>query len=157
MEKLLVLIIFGLLCHHSANAQWHVNTCDVQDIELATSDEFECLWNKATTTVKVGQVTCLVGGGISIIGGATLLLSSGSNSEASSGYAMIGALIVTTGLSAVAVSIPIWAVGASRKSKLKESPAYQDLQRTSLKISPTLEKNRLNKQACMSLAISLNF
>lgn len=157
MKTLLPLILLILLCHHSANAQWHGKSCGVQDIKIATSDEFECMWNKASTTVKVGQVTCLVGGGISIIGGAMALLSSGSDAEAASGYAMISALVVTVGLSAVAISIPIWAVGASRKSRLMKSPAYQNLQRTSLMISPTLEKNRLNQQAIPGLAISLTF
>ena len=136
MKNLLPLIGLLLLCHQSANAQWYEKSCGVQDIEFATSDEFECMWKKATTTIKVGKITCLTGTGIAVIGGIAILASSGSSSEDASGYTMIGATGMTIGLAVAVVSIPIWAVGASRKSKLMESPAYQNSQGASLQSHP---------------------
>lgn len=157
MKNLLPLIGLILLCYQSANAQWHGKSCGVQDIELATSDEFDCMWKKAATTVKVGKITCLTGTGIAVIGGIAILASSASSSEDASGYTMIGAAGVTFGLAIAVVSIPIWAVGASRKSKLMESPAYQDFQGASLQISPMIDKNHFTRHASLGLAVSLNF
>jgi hypothetical protein len=157
MKKLLLLVIFASVCHISASAQWYERSCGVQEIESATSDAFECLWNKADKVVEVGMSTCRVGTGITVMGGITMFVSSGSDTEASSGYSMIGALAIASGLAVVAVSIPIWAVGSSRKSKLMDSPAYQEVQGASVQISPIIDKNHLTKQASLGLAVFFNF
>lgn len=157
MKNILPLICIILLCYQAVNAQWHEKACGVQDIESATSDEFDCMWNKAVTTVKVGQIACLVGTSIAILGGAVTLVASGTDSESTSGTSMFGALAAVSGLSITAISIPIWAVGASRRSRLMKSPAYQDFQGVSLQVSPTIETNRCNEQASLGLAFLLNF
>ncbi|MEA3460894.1 MAG: hypothetical protein U9R49_03370 [Bacteroidota bacterium] len=153
MKSLLSLIAFILFSHCSVNAQWYERACGVQDFELATSDEFECMWNKADKIVHVGMRTCGIGTGIVVVGGVTMFVSSASDGA----YSMIGATGIICGLATVVVSVPIWAIGASRKNKLMDSPAYQDFQGTSLQISPMIEKNHLNKQASLGLAVSLNF
>lgn len=157
MKYLLLLITLVLLCHCSVNAQWYERACGVHDLESATSDEFDCMWNKAATTVKVGQISCLVGTSIAILGGAVSLVASGTDSEAASGTTMIGATVAICGLTATAISIPIWAVGASRRSKLEKSPAYQDFQSATLQFSPMIETNHFTQQASLGLAVLLNF
>ena len=154
MKNLLLLAIFFLFCQCSVNAQWYNKGCGVLDIESATANEFDCMWKKAASTAKVGQITCVVGGGLALIGGITMLVA---NPCCSSGYTMVGVLAVEVGLIVTAVGIPIWAVGGSRKSKLKDSPHYKNSINTSLRISPSLGINQFNQKAVPALTIACRF
>ncbi len=153
MKKLVLLIIFPLLCICSVNAQWYEKKCGVRDIDLATSEEFDCMWDKADKLVHAGMRTCGVGTGIALIGGISMFISSASDG----GYSMIGATGIMFGLATVAAGVPIWAVGGSRKSKLVESPAYQDSQYATLQIAPVLQKNQFSSQTCLGVSASLYF
>lgn len=153
MKKLLVMFVFALSGICSVNAQWYERSCGVQDIESATSDEFDCLWSKTDKIVNAGMRTCGIGTGLAVLGGITMFVTSAGDG----GYSIIGATGVICGLTAVIVSIPIWAIGASRENKLMDSPAYQDFQPSTLRIAPMIDKNHFNRQASLGLTASLNF
>ena len=108
---------------------------------------------EADKTIREGMRTCGVGTSIAVLGGITMAVSS----EGDGGYSMIGAAGIISGLAVVIVSIPIWTIGASRRSKLTESPAYKDSQPATLQITPLIENNQFNKQASLGLTASLNF
>ena len=154
MKSLLLLAIFILFCHCSLDAQWYNKACGVQDIESATPDEFTCMWKKATTTVKVGRITCAVGGGLVLAGGLTMLIA---DPCCSSGYFMTGALGIEVGLVVVAVSIPIWSVGASRRNKLRATPAYQEPSKLSFELTPRFEMMQLTQRAAPGIALTCRF
>jgi len=106
MKPVLLLFVFALFSAYPVNAQWYERACGVQDIELATSDEFECMWNKADKTIQAGMRTCGIGTGIAVLGGVTMFVSGASDG----GYSMIGATGIICGLATVVVSIPIWSI-----------------------------------------------
>jgi hypothetical protein len=153
MNRLLLLVILPVLCISSVNAQWYERACGVEDIDLASPEEFACMWDKADELVHAGMRTCGVGSGIALIGGISMFISSTSDG----GYSMIGATGIVFGLATVAAGVPLWAVGGSRKSKLMESPAYQDNRAATLQIVPVLQKNQFSKQSCLGVSASLNF
>jgi len=153
MKNIVLLTVFALLSNISVNAQWFERACDVQEIEIATSDEFECMWNKADKTIHAGMRTCGIGTGIAVVGGITMFISSASDD----GYSMIGATGIICGLATVAVSIPIWAIGASRRNKLMDTPAYEESQSATLHISPLINKNQFTKEASLGISAALSF
>ena len=154
MKKLLFLLL--LICCYFGNvtAQWHVRSCEVQDIQLATQDEFNCLWKKANTVAKVGKISFAVGAGLVAIGGITMLIS---DPCCSSGALLTGFLGLEAGVVIAALSIPIWSVGSSRLKKLRASPQYQVLQIRTVEMSPFLSKNQLNRQPAPGVALTFRF
>jgi hypothetical protein len=157
MKNLLLVIVCALLLHSSANAQWYERSCGVPDLESASPDEFACMWNRADAIVQFGMKTCGIGTGIAVMGGVAMFVSSGPGYESSSGYSMIGALGLVCGLATVTASIPIWTVGASRKSRLSDSPHYPGDHAASIQILPMFRNNDLNRQGCVGLSASLSF
>ena len=153
MKNRLFLIFFALLFMCHVNAQWYERACDVRDFELATSDEFECMWNKAGKTVDTGMRTCGIGTGIAVLGGVTMFVSGASDGA----YSMIGATGIICGLATVAASVPIWAIGASRRNKLMDTPAYKDSRSTTFQISPLIHNNQISKHASLGISASLSF
>lgn len=153
MNKLLLLMILPVLCISSLNAQWYERSCGVGDMDLASPEEFECMWNKAENLVHAGMRTCGVGTGIALVGGISMFISSSSDG----GYSMIGATGIMFGLATVAAGVPLWAVGGSRKSKLMDSQAYQDTRATTLQILPVLQKNQFSNKSCLGVSASLVF
>lgn len=143
-----------LFCLTSASAQWHARSCGVQEIEFASPEEFDCLWNKANTVVKVGKITCAVGAGLAVIGGMTILIA---DPCCSSGYTMVGALGMKAGIIITAISIPIWTTGATRLSKLRANPLYEDFKRTSLELSPVIGKNQYAGKAHLGIGLCYRF
>ena len=75
MKKLLYILALIICYHSTTTAQWHVRSCGVEDIQLATQDEYSCLWKKANTVAKVGKISFAVGAGLVAIGGITMLVS----------------------------------------------------------------------------------
>lgn len=153
MKHILLLFVFALISSYSVKAQWYERACGVQDIELATSDEFKCMWDKADKTINAGMRTCGIGTGIVVLGGIAMFVSSTSDG----GYSMIGATGIICGLATVSVSIPIWSIGASRRNKMMDSPAYQDFHGTSLQITPLIGNNQFTKHASLGISACLSF
>lgn len=146
-------MILPVLSINSLNAQWYERSCGVGDMDLASPEEFECMWNKADNLVHAGMRTCGMGTGIALVGGISMFISSSSDS----GYSMIGATGIMFGLATVAAGVPLWAVGGSRKSKLMESAAYKDSPTATLQLAPLVQKNKFSRQANLGLTASLVF
>jgi hypothetical protein len=147
MKRTLLLIIFILSFLNAIDAQWYHRSCGVTDINNTTSEEFECLWKKATKNVRVGGI-------ITTIGISCLLIAYiGSEDE----WTYLGPIMIVGGLFIDLIGIPIWIIGANRRSKLKKNPKYEDFILGSLNLSPALGVNQFNGTHYVGMSLSLNF
>jgi len=121
MKETTLSIVFAFTLLYSANCQWYNKSCGVSDINNSTLDEFECLWKKSNNIAKIGRTTCAFGTAFMIAGGITMIVA---DPCCSSGALLLGYFAVLGGGAINIVGIPIWTVGAARKSKLKGSEHY---------------------------------
>ena len=156
MKKALLLIIFILTVLYSVDAQWYYKHCGVIDINNSTSEEFDCLWNKASRNSIGGAITTGIGigaAGIGLIWGSYALRESYWYEWA----AFLPISIMTAGLITLSVGLPIWITGAARKSNLRKNPHYNNLSFGTLKVAPTIKKNHFNNSYAFGLTASLSF
>jgi hypothetical protein len=146
MKRTLLLIIFILSFLNAIDAQWYYRSCGVTDINNTTSEEFECLWKKATKNVRVGGIITAIGTSCFFIGFI------GSSEDE-----FLGTSIGIVGLFIDCIGIPIWIIGANRRSKLKKNPKYEDFILGSLNLSPVIGLNQINNSQYFGLSLSLNF
>ena len=142
----------------SANANWSFRSCGVTDINNCTSEEFECLWEKATKNVRVGSIIS----GIGFVGiGSTVLLTTlslGAEIDISDPFwAGLVYLSIGTAIIGSILGLPIWITGASRKSNLRKNPHYEALNISSLNIYPSLYRNHFNNSYSLGVTATLSF
>ncbi len=147
-----VIFVFSLLC--SANCQWYHKSCSVSDIYNTTVDEFDCLWKKSNNLAKVGRTTCAVGTAFMIAGGITMIAA---DPCCSSGILLLGYFAVLGGGAINIVGLPIWIVGAERKSKLKKSIHFKNQPITTIRITPVLQRNNYNNNHTFGLTATISF
>ena len=147
-----VILVFSLLC--SANCQWYHKLCGVSDISNTTVDEFDCLWKKSNNLTKVGKTTCAVGTAFMIAGGITMIAA---DPCCSSGLLLGGYFTVLGGVAINIVGVPIWVVGAERKSKLKESIHYKNQAVKTIRITPGLQRNHHNNNYAFGITATFSF
>ena len=119
MKKTLLFFIvtFSVLC--SVDAQWYYRSCGVIDINNTTSEEFECLWKKATKNVRFGAIITAIGGS-SIITGIIIYFNYEEEGWVSF-VPLAAAVFFSAGFFIGLTGIPIWIIGANRRSKLKKT------------------------------------
>jgi hypothetical protein len=126
----------------------------VPDIHNITADEFDCLWTESYNLAKGGKTTVIVGTAFLLVGGITMIAA---NPCCSSGFFISGSLAVFVGGAINIFGIPIWIVGADRKSKLKESIHYKNQALKTLRISPVLQRNQLDNTPTFGITATINF
>ncbi len=147
-----VIFVFSLLC--SANCQWYHKSCGASDIYNTTVDEFDCLWKESNNLAKVGRTTCAVGTAFMIAGGITMIAA---DPCCSSGILLLGYFAVLGGGAINIVGLPIWIVGAERKSKLKKSIHFKNQPITTIRITPVLQRNHYNNNHTFGLTATISF
>ena len=161
MKKTILLIIFMLFFIKATDAQWYSRQCGVIDLNICTSDEFECLWKKASNTSKVGCITTIAGSSCLTVGmfiafaemtGKSKAIFTGEDYKEKnfSPILVIGGILLYVGT-------PIWITGAIRKSKLRKTPNYNNLNLGSLNVSPIISVNQFNDTYYFGMSVSLNF
>jgi len=151
MKNILIILLVVFFYSNTANGQWYNKSCGVIDINTCSMEEFNCMWNKASKTAHRGAVTTIIGS--SIIGAGGVIALIGGSEEA----VWTGLFFVMTGGFIDIIGVPIWIVGAARKSNLKKSPYYQDLNLGSLNITPAFGVNHANNSHYIGIGISLSF
>ena len=154
MKELVALVLFVCSIFCSANCQWYHKSCGVSDIYNTTVDEFDCLWKKSNNLALIGKTTCAVGTAIMIAGGITMIAA---DPCCSSGLLLLGYLAVEVGLAINIVGVPIWVVGAIRKSNLKENKHFKNQAFKTIKITPALHRNHYNNSYAFGIAATLSF
>lgn len=144
--------IFSVFC--SANCQWYYKSCGVSDINNVTKDEFDCLWKNANKIVKVGRTTCAVGTAFMIAGGITMLAT---DPCCSSGQTLLGFYTVIGGTAINIVGLPIWLVGAKRKSKLKASRHFNNQGLGTIRLTPIIQGNHFNSSHTFGITATISF
>lgn len=133
---------------YSADAQWYERSCGVTDLDSITTQDFECLWAKATITARTGQIITGIGTSSIVVGG---IIVSGD-------YAFTAVTLIMIGIAIdVFIGAPVWITGASRKSRLRETPLYEAPNSASFNLSPTISKNHFNNSYSVGFTASLNF
>ena len=157
MKKALLLVSLIFSGLYAVDAQWSYKSCGVVDINECTSEEFECLWERATKNVRVGAIT--TGIGVAGIGTSILMVTLIMGAEIDSGpvSAIFTYLSFGAGIVGVIIGPPIWITGAARKSKLRTNPHYEALNSLSFNLSPTINRNQFNNSYAFGLTASLSF
>ncbi len=143
-----------LLGSNTLNAQWYTRSCDVLNVNECSSEEFECLWNKASKMSKTGAIVTIVGTS-AIAGGGLLIGIAAGNGHA--GFAWTGVTFIMGGILIDIIGLPVWIIGANRKYFLKNTPGYKDLNYAKLSISPIMLSDNINSSQIPGLSISLRF
>jgi len=154
MMKAIVSVIIVFSFSYSASCQWYYRSCGASNIENTTLDEFDCLWKKSNNLAKVGRTTCAVGTTFMIAGGITMVAA---DPCCSSGLLLCGYFAVLGGVAINIVGIPIWVVGAERKSKLRESIHYKNQAFKTIGITPALQRNHCNNNYAFGITATLSF
>ncbi len=152
--RVLPAILLLLAICNVLHAQWYTRSCGVADPENMDPDQFECLWKKSNTIATVGKITCGVGTAVFLVGSITMVAA---NPCTSSGLLLLGGFTAITGLAVDAIGAPIWIVGGTRKSKLKANPLYDDRQKFSLRISPSLKGIDPGNQHAFGMSVTIYF
>ena len=167
MKKTLFLVIFILSFINTANAQiiyfiqksrndtihWYNKSCGVADINNITTEEFDCLWDASSKTVRVGKIT--TGIGVASIG---LTFLTGAKAFESGGFWNIPAFVFFgTSIVGIVIGPPIWITGAVRKSNLRKYPHYGNINSGSLKVSPDIGVNQFDNTFNYGLTLTLSF
>ena len=74
-----------------------------------------------------------------------------------SGRFLMGYFAVLTGLAIDALFIPVWAVGATRISQLKETEIYKERQKLSIRLSPAIQIIESNNRITFGFAAAVRF
>ena len=148
MKKTFLFLIVTFSVLYSADAQWYERSCGVTDLDSITTQEFECLWAKATITARMGKIITGIGTSFIVVGG---IIVGGE-------YAFTG---VTLGMIGIVIDVfigaPVWITGASRKSRLRKNPLYDAPNSGSFNLSPTISKNHFNNSYSVGFTASLKF
>ena len=156
MKKTVLLIVFILSFVHAADAQWYERSCGVTDLNNLTSEEFDCLWKKSHNEVGGGILLTIIGTSTIVAGifipDTGLGLYEGYVNELGKQLFMIA-----IGVAIDIVGILIWERGAHRKSQLKKSPHYENLNLESLNISPAIGVNQSNNTYNYGVTLSFTF
>lgn len=147
-----VMLAFTLLC--AVECQWYYRTCGVTDIENATSDEFDCLWEKSNRMASRGRTTCVVGGSIMIVGGIAMIATDPCCSQ---GVFMLAGLTFFVGGGITILGLPAWVAGAGRKSQLKGNIHSQNQALKTILISPVMQRNHLNNSHIFGIGATISF
>ena len=148
MKKVIFLFIVLFSVSYSADAQWYERFCGVTDLDSITTQEFECLWAKATITAQTGKIITGIGTSFIVVGG---IIVGGEYAFTGVTLAMIGIVID------VFIGAPVWITGAGRKSELRKTPYYETLNLQTLNISPIIYKNQFNSSYSLGITASLRF
>jgi len=148
MKKALLLFIVLFSISYSVDAQWYERLCAVTDLDSITTQEFECLWAKATITARTGKIITGIGTSFIVVGGIIVVAESSFTGVT---LAMIGIVID------VIIGAPVWITGAGRKSELRKTPYYETLNLQTLNISPIIYKNQFNSSYSLGITASLRF
>ena len=148
MKKTLLFFIVTFSFLSSAQAQWYERSCGVTDLDNITTQEFECLWAKATITARTGKIITGIGTSFIVVGG---IMVGGQYAFTGVTLAMIGTVID------VFIGAPVWITGAGRKSELRKTPYYETLNLQTLNISPIIYKNQFNSSYSIGITASLRF
>ena len=148
MKKPLLFLIVTFSILYSADAQWYEKSCGVNDMDNVTTQEFECLWAKATITARTGKIITGIGTSFIAVGGIIVVAKASFTGVT---LAMIGIVID------VFIGAPVWITGAGRISNLKENPHYKNLKFGSVKLAPTIIKNHFNNSYSTGLTVKLAF
>lgn len=155
MAKAILFLIFFCSIVTTANAQWHIKTCEVPNIYDCTTEEFECLWKNASKNVTGGAITTSIGSA-SIVSGI-VVYSRVYSPEGDLGHALIGGFLIITGVVADVVGITAIKRGKNRKDLLRTTPNYKSLMPESLNITPDLKKIPFNNTYSIGISATLNF
>ncbi len=148
MKKVFLFLIVTFSVLYSADAQWYEKSCGVTDLDSITTQEFECLWAKATITARTGKIITGIGTSLIVVGG---IMVGGQYAFTGVTFAMIGIVID------VFIGAPVWITGNNRKFNLRENPHYKNLNIGSLKVAPTISKNNFNNSYSVGFTASLKF
>ena len=148
MKRTLLFFIVTFSVLYSADAQWYERLCAVTDLTSITTQEFECLWAKATITARTGKIITGIGTSFIVVGGIIVVSKSSFTGVT---LAMIGIVID------VFIGAPVWITGAGRKSELRKNPRYDTPNSGSFNLSPTIIKNHFTNSYSVGFTASLKF
>ena len=150
MKKAVLLFFVLFSVSYAADAQWQEKSCGVADIYHCSSEEFDCLWERASHNIRVGRITTVYG---------TIATVTGIiwGSQAYDLAVILPYTLMTAGLITLSIGLPIWITGYARKSNLKENPHYKNLNFGSVKVAPTINKNHFNNSYSLGITASLSF
>ena len=149
---MLIVLILSLI--NATDAQWYHRKCGVIDLNNCTTEEFECLWDKAMKNVRVGLITTAIGISSIVIGYFAWNTGWDNNKDF---LESSGTLLGMGGSLTTLVGIPIFITGVVRTNKIGNSPNYKTLNLGSLNISPAIGLNQFNDSQYYGLSLSLNF
>jgi len=121
MKKILFVLVFVLFVFN-ANSQWY-QKYGVTNINDLSEEQLKYSLQKAETNIKTGKILTYTGLGFGIIGiivgtHATLGIFNNELDKTLNEYTAGGALILG-GMGAMAVGIPFWIVGTSRRNQVE--------------------------------------
>jgi hypothetical protein len=156
MNRFICILSLVFLNISTSNSQWYEWTyrqCGVTDIYICTTEEFQCLWKKASTVETTGTVLTLMGSGMAI-GGFVLA----NNAEPDDyGPIIAGAFVCCGGILLGMIGIPTGLTGAVRKNFLKKSPHFSRMESLSIKVSPSFQLNQPENITSVGIAVSFTF
>ena len=121
MKKLLVVLVFVVFAFN-ANSQWY-QKYGVTNINDLSEEQLQFSLHKAETNLKTGKILTFTGLGASLVGAiiaanATTGIFNRNIDETFNQYAY-GSILMLGGMGAMAVGIPFWIVGASRRNQIE--------------------------------------
>lgn len=150
--KNILLLFFGLFSvSFPAEAQWHLRSCGVTDVNYCSSEEFECLWEVTEKNIRKGGLTTAVGV-TSIVVGAIRAPSDGL-----AGYGIGPAILIYGGIITSCTGLIIWIAGGDRRIGLKRNPHFRTQHLKSFHIAPTINSNQFNNSHSFGLTASITF
>jgi len=139
--KALIIVISLITISFSANAQWYYKECQVTDINDCTLEEFECLWNSATTKSYQGMRRILLGSAC-IIGGVFIMGSADLYGEE---YLAAYLSVCTIGTVLFVNGIIVGSKARSLKTQLRNTSIYKSQNDVATNLSPTINRNYNNE------------
>lgn len=150
MKQALIFSSLILSVFYSVDAQWHLRSCGVTDVNNCTSEEFTCLWERAEENIRKGSITTVVGVGILVVGIAR------TPSDGLAGYGIGPAILRYGGIITSATGLIIWISGLDRRSKLKTNLHHETHHSQRFKLSPSIIPSHFNNSFAFGLTASLS-
>lgn len=138
----------------TVEGQWYYRNCGARSLTGISEEAFDCLWKKSNTIATVGKIFTGTGTTLAVAGGITMVTA---NPCTSSGQFLIGGLVLMTGLAIDVLFVPVWAVGAGRKSVLRATAIYKQRPSLSIRISPVIENVQTSNYVTLGLSATLRF
>jgi hypothetical protein len=122
MKKIVPVIVLVLFVFN-ANSQWYQKKYGVTDINELRVEQLNYSLEKAETNIKTGKILTYTGLGFGVIGiivgtHATLGIFNNDIDKTLNEYTA-GGMLILGGMGAMAVGIPFWIVGASRRNQIE--------------------------------------